>query len=73
MTKETIRTIIDLFINWNGVDEPIDVANIDSAVDYISECLGCDVIENFAQKALQEKPIEEDIQKVIENSFFEML
>ena len=40
MTKETIKSIIELFINWNGVDEPIDVANIDSAVDYIIECLG---------------------------------
>ena len=39
MTKEDIKTIIELFISWNREDEPIDTANLDSAVDYIEECL----------------------------------
>lgn len=39
MTKEDIKTIIELFISWNGEDEPINIANLDAAVDYIEECL----------------------------------
>lgn len=39
MTKEDIKTIIELFISWNGEDEPIDTANLDSAIEYISKCM----------------------------------
>jgi len=39
MNKEDIRIIIDLFVSWNGEDNPIDVANIDSAVEYINQCM----------------------------------
>ena len=40
MTQSDIKAIIELFISWNGEDCPIDVANINSAVAYISKCLG---------------------------------
>ena len=33
--KEKIRNIIELFIAWNGETDVIDVANIDSAVEFI--------------------------------------
>ena len=46
--KEKIRNIIELFIAWNGETEPIDVANIDSAVEFISS-------------SLQEEPVSEDL------------
>ena len=39
MTKEDIKTIIELLISWNGEDEPIDIANLDSAIEYISKCM----------------------------------
>lgn len=39
ITKSEIKTIVELFISWNGEKEPIDTANIDSAVDYIHDCL----------------------------------
>lgn len=39
MTKSDIRTILELFISWNDESCPIDIANLDSAVDYIVECL----------------------------------
>jgi len=37
--KEKIRNIIELFIAWNGDTDVIDIANIDSAVDFISDSL----------------------------------
>ena len=37
--KDEIRNIIELFIAWNGETEPIDVANIDSAVEFIGSSL----------------------------------
>lgn len=42
LDAETIKTIIELFISWNGEDEPIDVANIDTAVEYIEEIFNTD-------------------------------
>ena len=39
LRQMNIKTIIELFISWNGEDNPIDVANIDSAVEYISKCM----------------------------------
>ena len=38
MTKSEIRNIIELFISWNGEDNSIDTANLDSAVEYIASC-----------------------------------
>lgn len=37
--KEKIRNIIELFIAWNGETEVIDIANLDSAVDFIIDSL----------------------------------
>lgn len=37
--KKKIRNIIELFIAWNGETEAIDVANLDSAVDFIADSL----------------------------------
>lgn len=45
--KAKIRNIIELFIAWNGETEPIDVANIDSAVEFIGS-------------SLQEEPVSKD-------------
>lgn len=39
ISKEQIKTIVELFISWNGETDPIDISNLDSAVDFISECL----------------------------------
>ena len=39
MTKQEIYTVIELFLSWNGEDEPIDTANLPSAVDYIYDCM----------------------------------
>lgn len=39
MTKEDIKTIVELFISWNDEKMPIDTANIDSAVEYIHSCV----------------------------------
>ena len=50
MDKDKIRNIIELFIAWNGETEPIDVANIDSAVEFIDS-------------SLQEKPVSEDLEE----------
>ena len=38
MTKSEIRNIIELFVSWNGENDPIDTANLDSAVEYIASC-----------------------------------
>lgn len=38
MTKEEIKTVIELFISWNGETEVIDVANLDMAVEFIANC-----------------------------------
>ena len=48
--KEKIRNIIELFITWNGETEAIDVANLDSAVDFIAD-------------SLQEEPVSEDLEE----------
>ena len=37
--KENIKNIVELFIAWNGEAEAIDVANLDSAVDFIADSL----------------------------------
>ena len=37
--KDKIRNIIELFIAWNGETDVIDIANIDSAVDFINDSL----------------------------------
>ena len=37
--KEKIKTILELFIAWNGETEVVDVANLDSAVDFIADSL----------------------------------
>ena len=37
--KEKIRNIVELFIAWNGETDVIDVANIDSAVEFIVNSL----------------------------------
>lgn len=39
MTREEIKTILELFISWNGEEGVIDIANLDSAVDYIDQCI----------------------------------
>lgn len=39
MTKSEIRNVIELFISWNGEKDPIDTANLDAAVEYISSCV----------------------------------
>lgn len=35
VTKQNIKNIIELFISWNGETKPIDIDNIDTAVDFI--------------------------------------
>lgn len=52
--KDKIRNIIELFIAWNGETEPIDVANIDSAVEFIGS-------------SLQEEPVSEDLEEASRN------
>ena len=39
MSKEEIKTVVELFIAWNGETDSIDVANLDSAVEFISDSL----------------------------------
>ena len=39
MTRKEIKTILGLFISWNGEKEVIDIANLDSAVEYIDQCI----------------------------------
>lgn len=53
ISKKEIINIIEIFIAWNGETDIIDIANIDSAVDFISNCL-------------QEEPVSEDLEKVSE-------
>lgn len=50
--KEKIRNIIELFIAWNGEKEAIDIANLNSAADFIVD-------------SLQEEPIS-DTNKVVQ-------
>lgn len=50
--KEIIKSIIELFIAWNGETEVIDIANLDSAVDFIID-------------SLQEEPINENRREAI--------
>ena len=46
--KDKIRNIIELFVAWNGETDIIDIANLDSAVDFIVD-------------SLQEEPVSEDV------------
>lgn len=50
--REKIRNIIELFITWNGETDVIDVANIDSAVEFIAN-------------SMQEEPVSEDLGEYI--------
>ena len=52
--KEKIRNIIELFITWNGETDVIDVANIDSAVEFIVD-------------SLQEEPVSNDFEEEYDN------
>ena len=54
--KEKIRNIIELFIAWNGETDVIDTANIDSAVDFITD-------------SLQEEPVSKDLEKAAVEAF----
>lgn len=56
MTKEDIKAIIEQFIAWNGEHEPIDVSNLDSAVDEIYETFK--VKEPLDQKGYSNDTIE---------------
>ena len=55
--KKKIMNIIELFIAWNGETEPIDTANLDSAVDFVAD-------------SMQEEPVSEDLEKEIDRVFF---
>lgn len=39
LSKETIRTILELLVSWNGDTESIDVVDLPAAADYINEYL----------------------------------
>lgn len=53
--KEKTRNIIELFIAWNGETECIDVANLDSAVEFIDS-------------SLQEELVSEDLKNAADNA-----
>lgn len=53
--KEKIRNIIELFIAWNGETECIDIANLDSAVEFINS-------------SLQEELVSEDLKNAADNA-----
>jgi len=55
--KREIRNIIELFIAWNGETDPIDTANLDSAVDFVADCM-------------QEEPVSEDF-KAFEQQYMQ--
>ena len=52
--KENIKNIVELFIAWNGETEAIDVANIDSAVDFISDSLQEESVSDNLEEACQQ-------------------
>ena len=54
--KEKIKSIIELFIAWNGETEVIDIANLDSAVDFIID-------------SLQEEPVSIDFEQELYKAF----
>lgn len=57
MTKEEIKTVVELFISWNGEEDPIDTSNLNSAVDYINECLSTSLpsdLDEAAEEALDD-------------------
>ena len=59
--KKKIRNILEIFIAWNGETEAIDIANLDSAVDFIADSLQ----EELVSKELEEVAItaaDEDMQ-----------
>ena len=51
MTREEIKTVVELFISWNGETAPIDTSNLDSAVDYINECIKPQMPSNLDEAA----------------------
>ena len=51
MTKEDIKTIIELFISWNGENEPIDISNLDYAIEYINDCIKSSSPSNLDEAA----------------------
>ena len=53
--KEKIKTILELFLAWNGETEVIDVANLDSAVEFIEESLQKESVSEEFEKALAEE------------------
>lgn len=59
MTKEEIKTIVELFISWNGEKDPIDTSNLDSAVDYINECFKPSPPSNLDEAAEFDKMFED--------------
>lgn len=59
MDKEKIRNIIELFIAWNGETEVIDVANLDSAIDFIAD-------------SLQEEPVSKDLHHIVDTKAKEL-
>lgn len=61
MTKGEIKNIIELFISWNGEDSPIDAANLDSAIEYINECVKPSFPSNLDEAA------EDFVWEVMEN------
>ena len=66
MDKKKIRNIIELFIAWNGETEPIDIANLNSAVEFIGSSLQEEPKTDWIQE-LQEKLdslSKEDFEKV---------
>jgi hypothetical protein len=54
--KDKIRNIIELFIAWNGETEPIDVANIDSAVEFIDSSLQEEPVSSIWHDVSKETP-----------------
>lgn len=54
MTREEIKTIIELFISWNGEKEPIDISNLDYAIEYINDCIKHSLPSNLDEAAKKE-------------------
>ena len=53
MKKEDIRLIIELFIAWNGWNDPIDISNLDSAVDFIYDSISLEVATEEGKKYMK--------------------
>ncbi len=56
--KKKIRNIIELFIAWNGETDPIDTANLDSAVDFVADSIQKESVSDdfkaFEQQYMQD-------------------